>query len=155
MTFEPTQVISRRGTCFWAWSVMQSATNEVWEEGKVYALCWEFESASAFSNCTMRRYGHLSRRPHTLFALLGAAALSRTHCSWRGLHGVEAAFTLCLLHFRARLLALSFSLPSQLLPFWRRDNETASAATALRTINLLAFLSVTPHPSNQEHALQN
>ena len=30
----------------------------------------------------------------------------------------------------------SFFLSSQLLPFWRRDNETASAATALRTINL-------------------
>ena len=27
-------------------------------------------------------------------------------------------------------------LPSQLLPFWHCDNETASAATALRTINL-------------------
>ena len=41
---------------------------------------------------------------------------------------------LCLLFpFCARLLALSFSLPS---PFCRRNNETASAATALRTINL-------------------
>ena len=51
-----------------------------------------------------------------LFASLGAAALSRTHRSRHGLHGVEAAFTLCLLlGFRARLLALSFSLPSQLL----------------------------------------
>ena len=44
--------------------------------------------------------------------------LSRTHCSQHGLHGVEAAFTLCLpLRFRASLLAFSSSLPSQLLPF--------------------------------------
>ena len=84
-----------------------------------------------------QRYGQFSRWPHTLFVLLGAAALSRTHRSRRRLHSVEAAFTLCLLLcFRARLLALSSSLPSQLLPFWRHDNETASTATALRTINL-------------------
>ena len=50
--------------------------------------------------------GRLSRRSHALFASLGAAAISRTHRSRRGL-GVVAAFTLCLLlHFRARLLAL-------------------------------------------------
>ena len=35
-----------------------------------------------------------ARRPHTLFATLGAAALSRTHRSRRGLHGIVAAFTL-------------------------------------------------------------
>ena len=40
----------------------------------------------------------------------------------------------------------SRSLPSQFLPFWRWDNETASTITALRTINLrteclIAFLS--------------
>ena len=59
-----------------------------------------------------QRYGCLSRQPRALFASLGAAALSCTHHSRRGLHGVEAAFTLCLLRFRARLLALSSSLPS-------------------------------------------
>ena len=81
-----------------------------------------------------RKYGRSSRRPRALFASLGAAAFSRTHLSRRGLHGVEAAFTLgLLLRFCARLLALSSSLLSQLLPC---DNETASAATALRTINL-------------------
>ena len=42
--------------------------------------------------------------------------------------------TFCLLfHFLARLLALSFSLPS---PFCCRNNETASATTALKAINL-------------------
>jgi len=73
-----------------------------------------------------------------LLSLLGSAALSRTHRSRCGLHGAVAAFTLCLL-FRlcARLLALfPHSHPSQFLPFWHCDNETASTATALRTINL-------------------
>ena len=66
----------------------------------------------------MRRYGRLSRRLRALFASLDAAALSRTHRSRCRLHGVEAAFTLgLLLTFSARLLALSSSLPSQLLPF--------------------------------------
>ena len=85
------------------------------KEGKAYALVRERERI--FEPLRMRRYGHLSRRPCALFALLGAAALSRTHRSRRGLHGVEAVFTLCLLCFRARLLALSSPLPSQLLPF--------------------------------------
>ena len=83
------------------------------------------------------RHGRLSRRPRALFASLGAADLSCTHRSQRGLHGIEAEFTLCLLfRFRARLLALPSSLPLQLWPFWHCDNETASAATVLRTLNL-------------------
>ena len=126
---------------------------------------WECEHV--FEPHRTQRYGCFSRRPCTLFASLGAAALSCTHRSRRRLHSVEAAFTLCLLlRFHARLLALSSSLPSQLLPFWCRDNETASAIAVLRTIKLLcipepdklhswawqiAFLSVTPHPSNREH----
>ena len=99
---------------------------------------WECEHV--FEPHRTQRYGRLSRRPCTLFASLGAAALSCTHRSRRGLHSVEAAFTLCLLlRFHPRLLALSSSLPSQLLPFWRRDNETASAITALGTIKLLCI----------------
>ena len=52
-----------------------------------------------------------------------------------------AVFTLCLLFcLHARFLALSsLLLPSQFLPFWRRDNETASTASSLRTINLRKF----------------
>ena len=84
-----------------------------------------------------RRYSQFSRRPRTLFASLGAAALSRTHRSRCRLHGGEAAFTLCLLLcFCTGLLALSSLLPSQLLPFLRRDNETASAPITLEKINL-------------------
>ena len=47
-----------------------------------------------FAPHRMRGYGSLSRKPGTLFAMLGAAALSRSHCSRRGLHGVVNAFTL-------------------------------------------------------------
>ena len=96
---------------------------------------WECECV--FKPHRTQSYGRLPRWPRVLFASLGAAVLSRTHRSRSWLHGVEAAFTLCLLLcFHARLLALSSSLPSQLLPFWHRDNETTSTATALRTINL-------------------
>ena len=131
--------ISRRGTCFWAGrSCMCNEQSVKSMRRKAKRTHYEFENVSAFSNRTgTRRYGRLSRLPLALFVLLGAAALFRTNCSRCGLHGVEAAFTLCLLlRFHTRLLALSSSLPSQLLPFWRRDNETASATTALRTINL-------------------
>ena len=51
------------------------------------------ECERVFEPHRTRRYGRLSR-PRTLFASLGTAALSHTHRSRRGLHGVEAAFTL-------------------------------------------------------------
>ena len=71
------------------------------------------ECERVFEPHRTRRYGRLSRRPRALFASLGAAALSRTYRSRRGLHGVDASFTLCLLlRFRARLLAVSSALPS-------------------------------------------
>ena len=125
------------------WSVMNVQQTKCEKCEKACITLKEFENASAFSNCTERKDMHLSRWPCTLFASLSTAALSHTHPSRRRLRGIEAAFTVCLLHFRARLLALSSSLPSQLLPFWRCDNETTSTATALRMMNLLAFLSVT------------
>ena len=39
------------------------------------------ECERVFAPHRTRGYGRLSRRPHALFALLGATALSRTHCS--------------------------------------------------------------------------
>ena len=127
------------GTCFW--DGRSCMCNEVWKawEGRqsVHITLKEFENVSAFSNHTEREDTVNSQDDHTLFASLGAAALSHTHCSRPRLHGIETAFTLCLLIcFHTRLLALSSSLPSQLLPFWRRDSETASTTTALRMINL-------------------
>jgi len=67
----------------------------------------------------------------TCFICFARRCCSLTYSSFlTWTYGVEAAFMLCLLlRFRTRLLALSSLLPSQLLPFWRHDNETASAAT--------------------------
>ena len=59
-------------------------------------------------------------------SLLYSLFLTRTSQCW------GCIYALCLLFcFYARLLALSFLLPS---PFCRCNNETASAAIALRTI---------------------
>ena len=81
------------------------------KEGKVYTLRWKsLRMWARFWTAQNAKIWSLSRRPHALFALLGAAALSHTHHSWCGLHGIEAAFTLRLLHFRTRLLAHSSSL---------------------------------------------
>ena len=73
-------------------------------------------------------------------------SLFLTPTSWRGCN-----YALSSLPF-SRQIPSSSSLPSQFLPFCRCNNETASAATALRTINfhkctqlqdiLIAFLSV-------------
>ena len=133
---------------------MRNEVWKVWEGGQ--SICTTLKELQgcecSFEPHRMRGYGCFLRQPHALFASLGAGAPTCTHCPWRGLHGV-AAITLCLLFpFHAKFLALSSSLPSQFLPFWRCNNETASAATALRTINfhkctqlqdiLIAFLSV-------------
>ena len=48
----------------------------------------------SFAPHRMRGNGSFSRQPGTLFITLGAAALSRTHRSRHGLHGVVVAFTL-------------------------------------------------------------
>ena len=106
--------ISRRGMCMLLGRLVMHVQRSV-KSVRRKAKCthyvervWECERV--FEPHRTQRYGHFSRRPHALFASLGAAALSRTHRSQRKLHGVEAAFTLCLLHFRARLIALSFFL---------------------------------------------
>ena len=105
------------------------------EEGKALRCTLkEFPGCErGFAPHKTRGYGSFSRRPHTLFAKLGTAGLSRTHRSRRRLHDDVVAFMLCLLfRFRARFLALSFLLPS---PFCCRTNETTNTATAL-TMNL-------------------
>ena len=124
--------IGRRGTCFWAGQSCMCAhvANEVlkvWEGRQSVRITLKDRTAQ-----NAKIWSFISRRPRALFSSLGAAALSRTYRSRRGLHGVKAAFTLCLLRFRLSCLqkvvytyvTLSFSLflaPLQLLPFWRRD----------------------------------
>ena len=122
MTFEPTRVdlvgvAHAFGLVGHACAMSESVKSVRRQAKRTHYVERVRECERVFEPHRMQRYGRLSRRPCTLFALLSAAALSCTHRSRRGLHGFEAAFTLCLLHFRARLLALSFSLPSQLLSF--------------------------------------
>ena len=130
---------SRRGTCFWDGQLCMC--NEVWKvwEGRqsVCITLKEFENVSMFSNRTECK-NMVVLKTTTRFICFARCcfSFSRTHHSQHWLHGIVAAFTLCLLfRFRARL-AHSSSLPSQFLPFWRRDNKTTSAATVMRMINL-------------------
>ena len=69
----------------------------------------EFENVRAVSNRTECKDMVVPHDDHMLyFASLGAAALSYAHRSQRGLHGVVAAFTLCILfRYHSRLLVLS------------------------------------------------
>ena len=55
----------------------------------------EFENVSAVSNRTERGDVVISQDNHTLYLLryIGAAALSRTHCSRCGLHGIVTVFS--------------------------------------------------------------
>ena len=126
-------LVSRRGTCFWDCRSIRSVKSV--RRGKRRSTLKEFRGCECgFAPHRTQGYASFSRRPRALFATLGAAGLSCTHRSQRGLHDNVVVFTLCLLfNFRARLLALSFLLPS---PFCHHNNETTSAATALRTINL-------------------
>jgi len=102
------------------------------KEGKAYALRWKSSRMRA-----RFRTAQNAKIWSFLKTTMRFICFARRCCSLSYLSFSTRTFTLCLLlRFRARLLALSSSLPSQLLPFWHRDNETASAATVLRTINL-------------------
>ena len=100
--------VSRRGYMHFVMHVKRSVKSVM--RGKAKRMHYRFvervrQCKRVFEPHRMRGYGRFSRRPRALFASLGAAALSRTHRSRRGLHGVVAAFTLSLLfRFRARLL---------------------------------------------------
>ena len=123
---------SRR--CTWFWDGRSCMCNEVWKvwEGRqsVRITLKEFENVSVFSNCTECKNMVVSQDDHTLYLLARCwFSLSRTHHSRHWLHGIVATFMLCLLFRFCASLAHSSSLHSQFLPFWRRDNKTASAAT--------------------------
>ena len=64
---------------------------------------------------------------------------SLTHQSCCGLHGVVAAVWLSVFRFCVSLLVLSSSLSSHAyFLLWHHDIDTASAATALGTINFVS-----------------
>ena len=129
--------------CFWAgqsWMCNKRSVKSV----RRHALHWKsLRMRAHFQTAQNTKIWSFIKTTMHFIRFAKHAALSHTHPSRHRLRGIEAAFTLCLLRFRTRLLALSSLLPSQLLPFWRCDNETTSTATALRMMNLLAFLSVT------------
>ena len=131
-------LVSRRGRgmCMG----LSSTKCEKCEEGKAYVLRWKsFEDVSAVSNRTERAriWSFLKTTTRFIGFARRCCSLSYSSFSTRTSRRCGCIYALCLLfRFRARILALSSSLPSQFLLFWRRDNETASAASALRTINL-------------------
>ena len=124
-------LVSRRGTCFWDGSVMhvQRSVKSVRRKAKrMYYV--EFENVSVFSNRTTRR------RPRALFASLGTAALSYSSFSTRTSQCCGCIYTLSSPLFSCQAPSSFFLTPITIFAIWRRDNESASAATALRTINL-------------------
>ena len=94
-------LVSRRGTCFWDCrsTHVQQSVKSVRMTKRTYTIYGttlkEFRGCErSFAPHRMRGNGSFSRQPGTLFITLGAAALSRTHRSRHGLHGVVVAFTL-------------------------------------------------------------
>ena len=133
-------LVSRCSTCFWDCRSMhvQWSVKNVRRAKRTYYIGKSFEDVSVVSHRTTRGYGtcSFSRWPTTHFIRYARHCWSLSYSSFSTgtSRHCGCIYALCLLfHFCARLLALSFSLPS---PFCRRNNETASAATALRTINL-------------------
>ena len=128
--------ISRSGTCFWDGQLCMC--NEVWKvcEGKAYALSWKslrmwarFRTAQnakiwSFLKTTTRFICFVRRCCSFSYSSFSTRTSRRWGCMYAPPFSHQDP------------IALSSSLPSQLLPFWSRDDETASAATALRTINL-------------------
>ena len=109
------RLVSRHGACFWdcRFVHVQRSVKSVRRAKRTYYVERVRECERIFEPHRTRGYGCFSRRPRVLFASLGAGALSCTRHSWRRLHSVMAAFTLCLLfRLRGRLLALSSLLPS-------------------------------------------
>ena len=129
--------ISRQGTCFWAGrscmydersvkSVRRKAKHTHLKESRMRARFWTTQNAKIWS---------FIKTTHFICFTRHCCSLSYTSFStWTSRHW-GCINALSSPPFLRQALALSSSLPSQLLPFWRRYNETASAATALR-INL-------------------
>ena len=118
-------IVSRRGTCFWDGRFHVQRNVKTVRRQSVRITLKEFENVNAFSNRTEREDTVVSQDNHVLYLLRLALLLSlvATHCSRSGLHGVEAAFTLCLLlRFRARLLTARLHDTTALL-FCKKKNK--------------------------------
>ena len=126
--------VSRHGTCFLGRSVMHGqrsvkrkakCTHYVETEQRNWAGFWN-EKIWSFLKTTTRFICFAS----SCCSLFHSSFSTRTSRCWGCIYALSSP------QFLHQALALSFLLPSQLLLFWRGDNETASAATALRTMNL-------------------
>ena len=121
-------LVSRCGTCFWDGSVMhvQRSVKSVRRKAK-HTYYVEFENVSVFLNA----------KTTTCFICFP------WHCCSLVLIILDADFTVLWLHFTLSSPPFSCQAPSSffltpitIFAIWCRDNESASAATALRTINL-------------------
>ena len=103
------------------------------------------ECEHVFEPHRMQGYGRFSRRPCTLFALVGAAALSRTH---RSLHSVVAAFTRSIF---SSIFTPGFQLflPHSHPNFCHFDVTTMRQLVPLQCIQ---YLCVLPYLCLQNHA---
>ena len=113
-------IFSRRGMCFWdCRSCMCNEVWKVWGGQSIRTTLKEFWGCEGgFAPHRTRGY----RRPHALFATLGAAALSHTYRSQCGFHGFVAAFTHCpLFHFvpckSSKFLEKSWHITNQFCNF--------------------------------------
>ena len=110
--------------------------NKVWAVWGRQSVHWKsLRKRARFQTPPKVRIWSLLKTATHFFALLAAAPLFRTHRSRHGLHGVVAAFWLSVFASVFVPVAFSYSLSSQ-LSFWHRNNETASVAAVLETINL-------------------
>ena len=134
------------------WSVMhvqRTKCKKCEKEGEAYTLRWKSSKMRARLNHTECEGMVVYQDDHALFfASLDTVALL--------LIGLDVDFMALRLHFRAVFFIFApassvfFFAPITTFAIWRHDNETTSAATALRKINLCmciqlfgAFLSMT------------
>ena len=132
-------LISRRGKCFWDyWSMhVQRSVKSVRRAKHMYyiervsRMCVQFWTAQ-----NVRIWSLLKKTTCFICFARRCCSLSYSSFSKRTSWRCSCICALCLLfRFRARLLALPRS-HHNFCHFCRRNNETTSATTALRTINL-------------------
>ena len=105
---------------------------------RTYVLHWKSSRMWARFQTTpnVRIWSFLKTTMHFNCFARPCCSLSYSSFSTRTLRHCGCIYAFCILfHFRTRLLASSL-LPSQ---FWCHNNETASAATALRIVSLHNF----------------
>ena len=172
--------VSRHGMCFGDdWPCATKC--EQCEDGKAYVK--RVKKVSKVLNTSLKvRIWSFLKTTTCFFASLAAAPFIRSHRSCHGLHGVVAVFWPSVFAFVFVPVSQFFLTHSHhnFLPFWHRDNETASTTTALETSKCTQLFvnrrfnyipkqdgclctnciskagwKLGPHPANREHTLQD